>query len=65
MPENHAHHSLLSRDDMARLRELRAQRPFKIPDRRAHTRGQRIADWVAELVGSWQFIVAQSAILAL
>jgi len=65
MAENHAHHSLLSRDDMARLRELRAQRPIKMPDRRAHTRAQRIADWVAEIVGSWRFIVAQSVILAL
>ena len=53
----------LSPEDQKRLRELRAQKPARHVPRRALTRGAVIADWVAETVGSWRFIIIQSAIL--
>lgn len=58
---NRAH---LSAEDQKHLRELRAQRPARHAPRRALTRGARLADWVASTVGSWRFIIIQSAILA-
>jgi uncharacterized membrane protein len=62
MANEHKFH--LSPEDQKRLRELRAQKPARHAPRRAMTRGAVIADWVAETVGSWRFIIIQSAILA-
>lgn len=63
MANNTAKAASLTKDDMARLRELRAQRPAHHVHRHATSRGALIADWVAETVGSWRFIIIQSAIL--
>lgn len=60
----------LRKDEQALLRELRAvrrkrraQRPSEIG---VHlTAGQRIADSVAAIMGSWRFIIIQSTILVL
>ena len=61
MANEHKFH--LSPEDQKRLRELRAQKPARHAPRRAVTRGAVIADWVAVTVGSWRFIIIQSAIL--
>ena len=63
MSNGHAKVAHLSKDDMERLRELRAQRPAHQTHRHARSRGALIADWVAKTVGSWRFIIIQSAIL--
>ncbi len=55
----------LSPEDRKHLRELRAQRPARHAPKHAPTRGARIADMVATIVGSWRFIIIQSVLLAL
>jgi uncharacterized membrane protein len=55
----------LGTDDLRRLQELRAERPARSPRRPAITLGVRVADYVAETVGSWRFIVAQTVLLAI
>jgi uncharacterized membrane protein len=55
----------LSPRDLERLRELRAERPAQNISNPALTRGAALADWVAETVGSWRFIVIQSVVLAI
>jgi uncharacterized membrane protein len=55
----------LSHEDLERLRELRAQKPARFVRKPELTRGAALADWVAETVGSWRFIVIQSVVLAI
>jgi uncharacterized membrane protein len=52
--------------DIERLETLRRERPAQAPhpSRRHQTRAQRIADRVTALIGSWRFILIQSALLA-
>ncbi|MFY7958831.1 MAG: DUF1003 domain-containing protein [Elsteraceae bacterium] len=53
-------------DEIALLEKLRANRLNRDkPALEPPSRGQRIADKVAEVVGSWRFIVIQSSLLAL
>lgn len=54
----------LNPDDFKRLEELRRLRPARQHRPAPQTTGAKIADWVAETVGSWRFIVLQSIILA-
>jgi uncharacterized membrane protein len=63
MPTEQSHKVHLSPEDFERLRELRAQKPARQAPRRIPTRGAMLADWVAETVGSWRFIVIQSVLL--
>jgi uncharacterized membrane protein len=61
------HHLKLGDDERALLHRLRARRRAE-RGRREHgapalTPGQRIADAVAETMGSWRFIIIQSTIL--
>jgi hypothetical protein len=60
VPNERSHNVHLSSDDLDRLRELRAQRPARHASQFALTRGAVLADWVAETVGSWRFIIIQS-----
>lgn len=58
----------LSHEDAALLGQLRdarrRQRRHGVAHARSHlTAGQRIADFVASTMGSWRFIIVQSAIL--
>jgi uncharacterized membrane protein len=53
----------LGADDLRRLEELRAQKPARHRAEHPPTRGALIADWVARTVGSWRFIIIQSAVL--
>src|SRR4051812_20341274 len=53
----------LSPDDQERLRELRAQKPARNAPKPTLTPGARLADRVAETVGSWRFIIIQSVLL--
>ena len=55
----------LSPEDRRRLLELRAKKPARHPAPHAPTAGGRIADRVAATVGSWRFILIQSALLAI
>ncbi|TAK47214.1 MAG: DUF1003 domain-containing protein [Xanthobacteraceae bacterium] len=55
----------LSPEDHARLRELRAQKPARHAPAPVRTRGAIFADRVAETVGSWRFIIIQSAMLGI
>jgi uncharacterized membrane protein len=52
-------------EEQARLLALRAERPALKSARQPLGTGQRVADWVARTVGSWRFILIQSALLAL
>jgi uncharacterized membrane protein len=65
MTNGHTEKVHLSADDRKRLRELRAQKPARHTPKHTSTRGARIADMVATTVGSWRFIIIQSALLAL
>ncbi|MFN8634323.1 MAG: DUF1003 domain-containing protein [Chloroflexota bacterium] len=49
---------------LARVREKRLARALQRPAEAPHTFGQRVADLVADTIGSWRFIIIQSAILA-
>jgi len=55
-------HVHLSHEDHARLHELRVQKPAR-NSRISSTTGAVVADRVAALVGSWRFIIIQSAVL--
>lgn len=52
-------------EEQARLLALRAERPALKSARQPLGTGQRVADWVARTVGSWRFILIQSALLAI
>jgi uncharacterized membrane protein len=60
-----SHKVHLSTEDYERLRELRAQKPARQVPKPALTRGAVLADWVAETVGSWRFIIIQSVLLGI
>ncbi len=62
--ENHIGRIHLTPEDYKNLRELRRGRPHR---RRmaSVTTGDRLADRVAATVGSWRFIVIQSALLVI
>src|SRR5713101_4942168 len=60
-----SHKVHLSTEDYERLRELRAQKPARQAPKPALTRGAALADWVAETVGSWRFIIIQSVLLGI
>ena len=64
MTDAHRDKVHLKSEDHQHLRELRAQQPARHAPKHAPTRGTLIADWVAETVGSWRFIVIQSVILS-
>src|SRR3954452_19795711 len=65
MTNEQSHKVRLSPEDHARLRELRAQKPARNSPKLVLTRGAILADYVAEIVGSWRFIIIQSAILGI
>ena len=52
----------LSAEDLQRLQQLRAERPAQTIARPPRTFGARVADAVAETVGSWRVIIAQSVV---
>ena len=53
-------------EEISLLEKLRANRLHREkPQMEPPSRGQRIADKVAEVVGSWRFIIIQSSLLAL
>jgi uncharacterized membrane protein len=60
-----SHKVHLSPQDFERLRDLRAQKPARNIPPLLMTRGAALADWVAETVGSWRFIVIQSVLLGI
>jgi len=64
---SHAPSPLLSAEDERLLHELRQHRRQRAAKhaRRERNFGQRLADSVAATVGSWRFIVIQSALLVL
>jgi uncharacterized membrane protein len=62
LPSHKVHLSPL---DFDRLRELRTQKPARNIPRQVMTRGAALADWVAETVGSWRFIIIQSVLLGI
>lgn len=47
------------------LHELRKQKPARHKIRWGKTTGQRVSDSVAEIVGSWRFIIIQATLLVL
>ena len=55
----------LSAEDLRRLQELRAEKPARAIHRPAVSFGSKVADYVAETVGSWRFIIAQTIVLAI
>lgn len=55
----------LSPEDLKRLTALRAERPAQKAALAAPARGQRIADRVTAVVGSWRFIVIQTVLLVI
>jgi uncharacterized membrane protein len=65
MTNGHNERVHLSPEDRKHLHELRAQKPARHAPRHAPTRGAKIADIVATTVGSWRFIIIQSALLAI
>jgi uncharacterized membrane protein len=65
MTNEQSHKAHLSPEDHERLRELRAQKPARYLPKPAVTRGAILADWVADTVGSWRFIIIQSVLLGI
>jgi uncharacterized membrane protein len=61
--QNHKVH--LSTLDFKRLRDLREERPARNIPKPVMTAGAALADWVAETVGSWRFIIVQSLLLGI
>jgi len=56
----------LTEEELALIQELRVLNPAKnIPSYAKATQGQLFADRATRLLGSWPFLMAQSAILAL
>jgi uncharacterized membrane protein len=53
----------LSSADLERLAYLRSIQPARSTILRTSSRGERIADIVTEIVGSWRFIIIQSCLL--
>ena len=65
MPNTSKHGFHLSQDDQQRLHELRAEKPARSVKAPALTTGAAVADFVAETVGSWRFIIIQTIVLAI
>lgn len=59
MPYTH-----LTAEEKAQLLKLRAEKPARSQRPPSTDTGQRVADIVAATVGSWRFIIIQSALLA-
>lgn len=55
----------VSAEEYQLLMRLRDRKPAQHPPQERSTRGDRIADLVASTVGSWRFIIIQSALLVL
>jgi uncharacterized membrane protein len=55
----------LSGTDLERLAYLRSLQPARSATLRRASRGERIADVVTAIVGSWRFIIIQSCLLAI
>jgi uncharacterized membrane protein len=53
----------LNDEEIKLLAQLRLRRHHTRKDRPRYTRGEKIADWVAATMGSWNFIIIQSALL--
>jgi uncharacterized membrane protein len=54
----------LTEEDRALLLRLRRERPDRQPPAlQPPTTGGRVADWIAAVVGSWPFVIAQSVLL--
>lgn len=64
MTDHHAGRVHLTQDDYKHLSELRRSRGTR-RERARTTVGQRLADRVAAVVGSWRFIAIQSTLLIL
>ncbi len=56
--------ALLSREEYNLLQDLRQRNPGQQPPHPQLDIGDRIADQVAEVMGSWRFIIIQSLLLA-
>ena len=54
----------LSSTDLNRLAYLRSIQPARAATLQSSSRGDRIADVVTDIVGSWRFILIQSCLLA-
>ena len=65
MTSEQRHNVHLNPEDLEHLRELRAQKPARQAPKLPLTRGAVLADWVAETVGSWRFIIIQSVLLGI
>ncbi len=65
MAEKRRNKVKLSPEDQKRLRQLRAQRPALHTPKYVPTRSTLAADWFAETVSSWRFIVIQSILLSI
>lgn len=55
----------VTKDEYRLLLRLREQKPAQHPPQVPNTKGDRIADLVAAIVGSWNFIIAQSVLLGI
>lgn len=64
-PHHRTRHHRLTREDHDLLGALRDHRHQARRAPRARTIGERVADAVAAVVGSWRFIIIQSALLFL
>jgi uncharacterized membrane protein len=61
--QNHKVH--LTARDLERLSDLRVERPARNIPKPTMTPGAALADWVAETIGSWRFILIQSGLLVI
>lgn len=55
----------VSREEYQLLQRLRESKPAQHPPQPPMRTGDRIADQVAALIGSWRFIIVQTAVLAM
>jgi uncharacterized membrane protein len=55
----------LSGTDLERLAYLRSQQPARSASLHRSSRGEKIADTVTAIVGSWRFIIIQSCLLTI
>ncbi|NJM67551.1 MAG: DUF1003 domain-containing protein [Acaryochloris sp. RU_4_1] len=55
----------VSPEEYQLLQRLRERKPAQNPPKRMRSLGDRVADQVAAVMGSWRFIIIQSIILAL
>jgi uncharacterized membrane protein len=55
----------LTNADLERLAYLRSRKPARSTILRSSSRGDKIADVVTDIVGSWRFIIIQSCLLTI